>query len=254
MKNLIVAGNPIIVGINACQEFRHPTNGIVDKYDPNDTKCSAHAILVIGFDDRPGAGAVRIMNSWGDGITWPGSENGKVWMQYKTFMARYLEAYVDNGPSGVGTYGGSYAELAQAQLNGAPSVAALTSPSLTLTPEILKAALRSNIGPRIGKKIVYDPDDGTKHVINQRYLWLDMPEQYANQVKSVTYKLIDRSFHPWTIDKAKSSIFLAGWIGYNCVDDGTVSANLIDPGANQEKPVVTHFNYCDLEKSQQPLK
>jgi hypothetical protein len=252
MKNLIVAGNPIIAGINACQEFHHPTDGKIGKYDPNDTQCGAHAILVVGFDDRPGLRAVRILNSWGDGNTWNGSDNGKVWMPYKTFMARYLEGYVDDGPSGVASYGGSYEELAQSPIGATPSASAV-SPSLTLSPEILEAALRSNIAERIGRKKVFDPDDNEWHTINQRYLWLDLPAQYATQVKSVKWTLDDPSFHPWTITKEKSTIFLAGWIGYNCVDEATVEATLSDPKLH-DGPVVTHFNYCEIEKKQEHMK
>jgi hypothetical protein len=89
--------------------------------------------------------------------------------------------------------------------------------------------------------------------VNKRYLWLDLPEQYANQVKSVSYTLKHWSFHhPYTTTKKESSIFLVWWTGYNCVDEATVTATLIDPSVNHERPVTADFNYCSLDNTERP--
>jgi C1A family cysteine protease len=83
MKNLIAGGNPIIVGFNACKEFRYPVHGYITKIDRSDFPCKGHVVLVVGYDDR--IKAVRILNSWGDGTQWKGSHKGKVWMSYDVF-------------------------------------------------------------------------------------------------------------------------------------------------------------------------
>jgi hypothetical protein len=265
MKNLLAGGEPIIVGINACGEFRTPIKGYVKVLDPDDRKCSPHAVLVVGYDSRPKPQLIRILNSWGDEKEWKGSDHGKVWMSEDVFLERYMEGYVDQGPGQVVAFAGSYTALAQSQLPiSQPSYTSTTlgsgapppvqgAPSFLVTPEILKAALRSNIGARVGTRVIVDPDDGTSHTVNKRYLWLDLPEQYADQVQSVSYTLKHSSFpHPYTTSKEKSSIFLVWWKGYNCVDEASVTANLRDPSLNQGKPVVADFNYCSLDDTQRP--
>jgi len=73
--------------------------------------------------------------------------------------------------------------------------------------------------------------------VNKRYLWLDLPEQYANQVKSVSYTLKHWSFHhPYTTTK----------------DEATVTATLIDPSVNHERPVTADFNCCSLDNTERP--
>jgi hypothetical protein len=181
------------------------------------------------------------------------------------FLERYVEGYIDQGPGQVTSYPGSYTALAHSHLpatqpTGTPKEAGASapppvqeSPSLVITPDILRAAVRSNIGPRVGKRVTIDPDDGTAHEVNKRYLWLDLPEQYANQVKSVSYTLKHWSFHhPYTTTKKESPIFLVWWTGYNCVDEATVTATLIDPSVNHERPVTADFNYCSLDNTERP--
>jgi len=268
MKNLLANGDPIIVAIYACGEFQKPVNGYITTLDPDDDKCKGHAVVVIGYDSQPQKKTlIRILNSWGDKDQWKGSQDGKVWMSEDVFLERYMEGYVDQGPGQVTSYPGSYMALAQSQLPGfQPSSVPTTpgasapppiqeSPSLVITPEILAAAVRSNIGSRVGKRRVFDPEDNEWHDINRRYLWLNLPEQYADQVKSVSFKLKHASFpHPYFVTKAESSIFLVGWTGYNCVDEASVTANLVDPSVNGGKPVVVDFDYCKLGNTEKPLQ
>lgn len=263
MKNLIAGGNPIIVGINACKEFFYPVNGYIKNVDHSDFNCQGHAVLVVGYDSR--LGLVRILNSWGDKDQWKGSDNGKVWMSEQVFLERYMEGYIDQGPGQVQWFPGLYTVLAHNQIPAiAPTstpteVGASASPTIqeqpspVITPDILRAAVRSNIGPRVGTNVITDPDDGTEHEVNKRYLWLDLPEQYANQVKSVTYRLKHPSFrHPYKVTKTQSSIFMVGWIGYNCVDEASVTATLTDPSLNDGKQVEADFNYCKVDDTARP--
>ncbi len=250
MKNLIVAGNPVIVGISACREFQQPVNGYISRLDPSGVGCGGHAVLVVGYDDR--INAVRILNSWGDGNTWQGSDDGKAWMSYPVFLQRYREGYVDQGPGQFASFGSSYTEFAK---NQGAELASQPSPSVVLTPEILKASLRSNIGAKTGKTVI--DADGRTHDVVRRYLWLDLPDQYANQVKSATYTLIDQTFpEPFTVarqGKKGSSVLLVWWKGWDCVDQAKVSVALTNSEANGGKPVEVDFNYCSVEKTQSPV-
>ena len=248
MKNLIVGGNPIIVGISACGEFQNPVNGYIGHLDQSGSQCGGHAVLVVGYDDR--INAVRILNSWGDSNTWRGSDNGKVWMSYPVFMQRYREGYVDQGPALNTTFGGSYAEFAKAPV-AEPTSAPASRASLVLSPDALKASLRSNIGAKTGKKIV--DADGKTYEVAKRYLWLDLPAAYADQVQSVSYRLIDETFpKPFVTNKNESSVFLVWWKGWDCVDEATVTATLVNPTANGGKPIEAKFNYCSLGQTERP--
>jgi hypothetical protein len=264
MKNLIAGGNPVIVAIKACKEFYYPVNGYIKDVDRSDFKCSGHAVLVVGYDSR--LGLVRILNSWGDKDQWRGSDDGKVWMSEKVFLARYVEGYIDQGPGQVQWFPGPYTVLA---LNQAPSIGPTSTPTAVgasappiqeeqpsvITPDILKAAVRLNIGPRVGTNTIIDPDDGTEHTVNKRYLWLNLPDQYADQVKSVTFRLKHPSFrHPYKVIKKESSIFMVGWIGYNCVDEASVTATLTDPSLNGGKPVEADFDYCKVDDTAKPIE
>ena len=252
MKNLLAAGNPIIMGFRACSEFKNPAGEYVRQLRGSESECATHAALVVGYDsDRK---LLRILNSWGPG--W--GKKGKAWMSEDVFLSRYREGYVDQGPGQINSYAGSYTELARAKppLNGTYSAVAGVGapapfpvpelPSLVITPDVLKTSLRASIGKQVGRETIIDRDDNSRHHYNRRYLWLDIPEQYATQVKSVTYHLIDETFVPFTTTKEESSIFLVWWKGWGCVDDATVSATLIDPSLSGGKPVTAHFNYCEI--------
>jgi hypothetical protein len=252
MKNLLAAGNPIIMGFRACDEFKNPVGEYIRRLTGREPYCDSHAVVVVGYDsDRK---LLRILNSWG--ANW--GKDGKAWMSEEVFLTRYREGYVDQGPGKLNSYANSYTELARSTppANGTYSVATAAgaaaptfvqeSSSVVITPDILRVSLRASIGKRVGREMVYDEDDKKQHPYNRRYLWLDVPEQYANQIKSVTYRLDHPTFAPFTTTKDESSIFLVWWKGWNCVDHATVEATLIDPSLNNERLVKADFNYCEI--------
>jgi hypothetical protein len=250
MKNLLAADNPIIMGFRACPEFNNLVGEYIRQLQGSDPECATHAVVVVGYDSEQKL--LRIVNSWG--LDW--GKNGKAWMSEEVFLTRYREGYVDQGPGKLNSYEASYTELAHSKppSNGTYSAATAAgapapvqeTPSLVITPDILKASLRASIGKIVGRERVYDSDDKKEHPYNKRYLWLDIPEQYADQIVSVTYRLDHPTFVPFTTTKDESSIFLVWWKGWNCVDHAFVKATLIGSTPNKEKTVEAEFNYCEI--------
>jgi hypothetical protein len=94
VKKSIAEGKPVIIGIKCPKSFFDSEGDVwyppenpddIDVYQPN----SAHALCVVGYDDRKYGGAFEIQNSWGTG--WRNS--GYVWIPYTVFNQFAFEAY-----------------------------------------------------------------------------------------------------------------------------------------------------------------
>lgn len=230
IKSAIADGNPVIVSISACEEFNRPQAGKVIRKLIDNGKCGPHAVLAVGYDDQNQA--LRIFNSWGNG--W--GDDGKIWMGYKVFTARSLnQSFVDFGPE-KSTWSNDIPIWARNDASVVPSVevatpAILTAsatdvPSTKLSPEILARSIRTNIAPSSEKMSSWS-------------IWLNLPKPLSTQVKRVEYEFD----HPTFINPKKSipqsSIFLAQWKGWGCVDRAKVTAVLTD-----ESRVQSDFNFC----------
>lgn len=86
IKASLAAGFPIIIGFRVPQAFMNTgANGLVSA-DMNLIPNAGHAVILVGYDDRPGSptfGRFKIRNSWGKG--W-GAE-GRGWILYSWLMA-----------------------------------------------------------------------------------------------------------------------------------------------------------------------
>jgi cathepsin K len=235
IRNHVVGGDPVIAAINACGEFDNPTGGIIKETSGPVTKCGAHAVLVVGYDDSLGAvGAVRILNSWGD--QW--GDSGKIWMTYPVFETRLLEAYVDFGPGQGG--GADEPWLQDETAVGAPA----KLPGVT--PATLVSGLRFNIDPKILAK--FAPIEGEKVEVSIWSIWLNLSPDYASQIKSVDYYFNHPTFkHNPQTSQGGSSVFLAQWRGYGCVFDAHLVAHLKD-GSD----VRANFDFCQVSQARMP--
>jgi hypothetical protein len=231
IRNHIVNGDPLIAAINACDEFDHPLHGRITDMSGSEASCDPHAVLIVGYDDL--RQAVRVINSWGSG--W--GEQGKVWMSYSVLRSRILEAYVDEGPG----QGSDELAIWDQTVTQTPA-AAYHSP--VVTPEILRASLRSNIDPKILGH--YAPIDGEPVNISIWSIWLSLPKIYSSQIESVRYYFHHHTFRPEGIPAITgSSVFLAQWRGYGCTEDAHVIAKLRD-----KTEVRADFNFCTVADSQ----
>jgi hypothetical protein len=236
IRNLIVGGDPVIAGISACAEFDHPSGGrITSIYGPPEA-CGGHAIVIVGYDDH--LKAVRILNSWGE--DW--GESGKIWMGYEVLRQRLAEAYVDIGP------GESTAEDLALLNDTSGAVSKPLEPSPVVTAEILKTALRSNIDPKILAK--YAPIEGEQVNVSIWSIWLNITPEYASQIASVEYYFLHKTFkHNPQRSIARSSVFLAQWRGYGCVDEAYLIARL-----RSGQSVRSDFNFCSVAKAEKPAQ
>ena len=233
IRNLIVGGSPVIAAINACSEFDKPSLGHVTSVASSEVACGGHAILVVGFDDRQHA--VRVLNSWGE--SW--GDQGRAWVDYAVFKKRLLEAYVDFGPGEAAFDDASW-------LNESTTVASAPQAAPVVTKDVLIRALRSNIDPKILAK--FPPVEGEAVNVSIWSIWLNLPAEYASQIRSVDYYFLHKTFkHNPQRSIVGSSVFLAQWRGYGCVDDAYLIARLADGNS-----VRADFNFCDVSKAERP--
>jgi hypothetical protein len=230
IKSAIADGNPVIVSIFACGEFNRPQAGKVIRKLIDEGKCGPHAVLAVGYDDANQA--LRIFNSWGS--DW--GDDGKIWMDYKVFVARSLnQSFVDFGPQ-ESTWSNKTPIWAEDDASVVPSVAvaapaapaasATEPPGTTLSPEILARSIRTNIAPSADK-------------ISNWSIWLNLPKPLSAQVKRVEYEFDHPTFINPKRSIPQSSIFLAQWKGWGCVDRAKVTAVLTDGSRVQ-----SDFNFC----------
>ena len=225
IKSAIADGTPVILTINACKELAAPVNGRVDTFDGADRSCEPHAALAVGYDDR--RHAIRILNSWGR--QW--GEFGKAWIAEPVLAARLLEAYVDYGPGDYGANSDFLQNALRVESSAAPKAVAVTA-------ELLLRSLRSEIsGPRVNDITV----SGDKIPIAKWSIWLDLPTSAYAQIDHVEYSFWHPTFRNPKVSKPGSSIFLADWFGYGCVEHAYVSAHLKD-----RSEVSTKFDFCKV--------
>lgn len=227
IKAAIADGTPVILAINACSEFQSPPADGVIRATGGDNGCGAHAVVALGYSDE--LGSIRILNSWGR--EW--GDEGKVWMSYDVFTSRFLQAYVDFGPSDE-TAPLDVPIWARENSERIPQIAGSLNSSNSkkqgpLTSDILHRSIRSNIAPvKAGKDSTWS-------------IWLNLPEPLEAEISRVEYSFHHPSFiNPKIADKT-SSIFLASWRGWGCVDDAEVTAFLRTGGA-----VTVKFNFCTV--------
>jgi hypothetical protein len=230
MREAIADGNPVILAINACKEFKRPIEGYIGSVIEDGSKCEAHAVLAVGYSDD--LKAIRILNSWGQ--DWGNS--GKVWMDYKVFSKRYLqEAYVDYGPTNQLTWKKIAADR-RSQANGV---------STSATPEIPKVSptdLVHSLRTHISSKSAGSADIlGVNKPVSQWSIWLNLPKDKAAQITSVDYYFHHRSFRNPKTSVKGSSIFITQWLGHGCTHSATVKAKLVDGSE-----VSADFDYCTV--------
>jgi Papain family cysteine protease len=226
IKSAIADGSPVVLAINACGEFDSASKGKVIREFGAENRCGAHAVVAVGYDDR--LQAIRILNSWGS--NW--ADEGKVWMDYRVFAGRFLQAYVDFGPDHL--VNGSSHTPEWAKGDGAQVVASIpTAAAQALNPSVSADALGSSVRTTIGSS----SDRG-----NSKWsIWLNLPKELSSQIDRVEYSFNHPTFVNPKRSVPLSSIFLANWNGWGCVDDATVKAFL-----SNGRQVSAKFNLCTV--------
>jgi C1A family cysteine protease len=86
MKEMLAAGNPILVGTRVDNAFEKHRSGIFTTW--NSINMGGHMMAVIGYDDA--TQSFKMINSWGK--NW--GEGGYIRINYETLMSKTYEAYV----------------------------------------------------------------------------------------------------------------------------------------------------------------
>jgi hypothetical protein len=217
IKNFIANGDPVVLAIYACSELLSPPPLITKAEGDNSDSvaCGAHAILAVGYDEH--LKAIRLLNSWG--TNW--GNDGKVWISYDVLMRRFREGYVDFGP--------------EAEDVSLPH----TVPSLAeLTPEVLVNALRANISPQELATIKYYGETESVHPWS---IWLNLPEQFRGTLASVDYYFLHPTFRNPKHSEPGSSIFLAQWKGWGCIDEAYLIAK-----TKSGHQIRADFDFCEV--------
>jgi cathepsin K len=234
MREAIADGNPIIMAINACTEFKEPKSVYIGTIVQDGSTCYAHAVLAVGYSDD--LKSIRILNSWG--LDWGGKKDGMVWMDYKVFSKRYLgQAYVDFGPEPNRTWNmrRSWANRSS-QVTGQEVSAAAEIPKVSSAD--LVRSLRTHISPKSAGTAEIG---GIKKPVSQWSIWLNLPKSEAAQIKSVEYYFYHPTFRNPKRSIKGSSIFLSQWLGHGCTHKAKVIAKLVD-GSD----VSSDFDYCEV--------
>jgi len=90
IKNNIIQGNPVIVGIFPDDSFTSATEQWKPDKDAVPNPRNGHAVCVIGYDDNKYGGAFEILNSWSE--YW--GNGGFTWIDYETFDKFLVQALV----------------------------------------------------------------------------------------------------------------------------------------------------------------
>lgn len=259
IRNHLISNDPIITGILACDEFNTPTgpkNDEISMIAPDDRSCSAHAVLIVGYDngkkftpaksaataEAAQTGGVLILNS--QGLGW--GDSGMAWMSYSVLKKRLIEAYIDSGPPSRPEPGTPAGQNPPGMLTD--SEGALPPPPEVVTEEILRAALRTEIAPTVLRTFV--DRKGVLQTVNQWALWLDLPEQYGDEIRSLSFTLHDKTFrHPLRPNVPESTVFLTQWEGFGCVDRATLKAKI-----NDGHSITFDFDFCALAASIMPKR
>lgn len=85
VKKSITENKPVVIGMLCPPSFSNAKNVWVPIEDPVQTS-TAHAVCVVGYDDRQFGGAFEILNSWG--TDW--GNGGFMWIRYEDF-ARWVQ-------------------------------------------------------------------------------------------------------------------------------------------------------------------
>jgi hypothetical protein len=99
LRTIIASGSPVVFGTALFTDFKlyrgghAPYVGNGELLRDGNGKKKGHAMLVVGYDDHHGDGAVRIQNSWGK--RW--GDKGFAWVDYRTFskLAQGKGVYVE---------------------------------------------------------------------------------------------------------------------------------------------------------------
>ncbi|MEO8359553.1 MAG: C1 family peptidase [Vicinamibacteria bacterium] len=232
IRNHLVGGDPVVVAIDACGEFDWPRGGVITSVSGPASACGGHAVVIVGYDDK--LKAVRILNSWGE--KW--GDSGKVWMSYSVLRQRLREAYVDYGPGGANTEDLAWLLDGSTPVS-APRVAVVSA-------ALLRDSIRSNIDPKILRS--YGNASGEQIDVSIWSIWLNLPAEYASQVKFVGYYFDHPTFkHNPQRSLPNSSVFLAEWRGYGCVTNAWLVAHLKDG-----RDVRADFDFCAVTLAQRP--
>ena len=91
LKRAVQAHGPIVVGIATTRLFHCYKSGVFNEL-PNDTSCTDHAVLIMGWDDSKRAWHIK--NSWGKcDRCW--GEQGLGWVAYGANHIGYAAVWVD---------------------------------------------------------------------------------------------------------------------------------------------------------------
>ena len=93
IKQHLAQGAPVVIGMMVGNSFQRNMMGR-EMWTPSRAEYAGsglggHAMCVVGYDDRVGGGAFRIMNSWGE--NW--GDDGFTWVRYNDFNHFVKEAY-----------------------------------------------------------------------------------------------------------------------------------------------------------------
>lgn len=87
IKGALAHGDPVIIGMMLSESFERLDKDIVYEAPDEKSEGYAHAMVIVGYDDRNSA--FKLYNSWGR--NW--ADGGFGWVSYKTFADKAVAAY-----------------------------------------------------------------------------------------------------------------------------------------------------------------
>lgn len=234
---------PVVIAMRVFPSFESWDGGGNYRHDPdNEFQVDYHAVTVVGYDDE--RRALKIINSWGTG--W--GDEGFFWMDYRAARQLIAEAYVTTDR----LFDEPYPEEEALVLamdsdsprgNSAASGAPIEEDAdevVVPEPAVLDVNMIANaVTGHVGRSAEGQTPQG--YDFYPASVWLNLDEEYLNQIESVRYYFYHRTFRNPMRPVEDSNVFLATWKGYGCIENAEVKVQL-----KSGEELAAPFNLCTI--------
>jgi len=234
---------PVVIAMRVFPSFESWDGGGNYRHDPDtEFQVDYHAVTVVGYDDE--RRALKIINSWGTG--W--GDEGFFWMDYRAARQLIAEAYVTTDR----LFDEPYPEEETLVLamdpdaprgNSAASGAPIEEDADEMVvpePAVLDVNMIANaVTGHVGRSAEGQTPQG--YDFYPASVWLNLDEEYLNQIASVRYYFYHRTFRNPMRPVEDSNVFLATWKGYGCIENAEVKVQL-----KSGEELAAPFNLCTI--------